>query len=79
MRPLPCAWAGRFVLCTEQAVRTMLQRAMDAKACKETQKQFSSQVHGQKVEDATLENALRIAQNALMVGHTCVLDSDRSD
>jgi hypothetical protein len=33
-----------FVLCTEQAVRTMLQRAMDAKACKETQKQFSSQV-----------------------------------
>jgi ankyrin repeat protein len=33
-----------FVLCTEQAVRSLLQRAMEAKACKETGKQFSSQV-----------------------------------
>lgn len=33
-----------FVLCTEQSVRGVLQRAMEAKACKETGKQFSSQV-----------------------------------
>jgi ankyrin repeat protein len=33
-----------FVLCTEQSVRAVLQRAMDAKACKETGKQFSSTV-----------------------------------
>merc|ERR1719158_32019 len=33
-----------FVLCTEQTVRAVLQRSMDAKACKETGKQFSSQV-----------------------------------